>query len=621
MFTLISERRGQLLTLTIGGRGFCRVLLCVTLVLLGAGPLLAAPVRITVLHTNDAHGRMVPSPMEDFPGEPLLLGGGALALARAIAKVRSELAPSNGLLLVDSGDLFHGSPEGDLTKGRALVDLYDLLGYQVAALGNHELAFGVGNLRSLLKRSRMTWLAANLRAAPETGLSKLLLGSVVRKVAGVEIAIIGLTAPNGVRLNGAARTRGLSFDPLTPVLLELVARHHRAGRLVLVLSHNGSQVEAMLAPLVPDAIAIVGGHDHVVREEPGGADRTLVVQAGEHLQRLGRIDLVVGRRAGKAHLLHRSSRIINLLDGAAAKPGEPALVAQTQRFLDAQRFRSYDVTVALAARSFSRQLRRPGPTRIGALVSQAMARVTSSSVAVIHKGALRGGLPAGRLSLRDLYRVCPFGDEILRVELRAGELLRGIRRHLRAGDLDLGVSGLFLDYDVTAKVRERVGALEIGGRMLGADEITSLAVTRFTFERMVNERKLKPIKVTPTGLTPFEAMLEFLDTAPDEGAASGGLIGAVLASRGGRELQEVPEPLRSGVKRRAPPRLWSGLKLDLNQASEIQLAALPWLSEDQAALIVKRRAERSFQTINELQELLRIEKHGLARLARILKVD
>ncbi len=88
-----------------------------------AGPVAAGELaRITILHTNDLHGQVRPlkavwSRRDDAP-----LLGGFSALASMIESLRSKArAEGDGVLLLDAGDCWQGTPEGNLTEGRIVV--------------------------------------------------------------------------------------------------------------------------------------------------------------------------------------------------------------------------------------------------------------------------------------------------------------------------------------------------------------------------------------------------------------------------------------------------------------------------------------------------------------------
>ena len=103
----------------------------------------------------------------------------ALGRAEGLAKVIRGLRARYGdqMIYLDGGDLFQGSLEGNLSKGRSIVDFYNKLGIDAAAIGNHELDFGpdvigrvtpkghedgMGNLKARARQAKFAWLSANI---------------------------------------------------------------------------------------------------------------------------------------------------------------------------------------------------------------------------------------------------------------------------------------------------------------------------------------------------------------------------------------------------------------------------------------------------------------------------
>ena len=85
---------------------------------------------VVLYHTSDVHGHYMPTDVKTHAGDMVQIGGSA-ALANA---VKREGGP---VILLDSGDWFQGSPEGNLTKGGASIALMNKLGYAASAVGNH----------------------------------------------------------------------------------------------------------------------------------------------------------------------------------------------------------------------------------------------------------------------------------------------------------------------------------------------------------------------------------------------------------------------------------------------------------------------------------------------------
>ena len=95
--------------------------------------------------------------------------GGAASAARYIRRVRDEAAAAGeSVLLVDVGDMFQGTPIGNKTEGRAVIDYFNAIGYDFAVPGNHDFDFGREVAEARARQSNFPWVAANL-IEQETG--------------------------------------------------------------------------------------------------------------------------------------------------------------------------------------------------------------------------------------------------------------------------------------------------------------------------------------------------------------------------------------------------------------------------------------------------------------------
>jgi len=115
-----------------------------------------------IYHTSDIHGWYASRRISESGGTSRQVGG----YAALSALVKKEAHPH---ILLDSGDLYQGTPEGNFSKGMASIDLMNLLGYRALAMGNHEYDYGEENVRTLAGAARFPFLGANVRVK-ETGL-------------------------------------------------------------------------------------------------------------------------------------------------------------------------------------------------------------------------------------------------------------------------------------------------------------------------------------------------------------------------------------------------------------------------------------------------------------------
>jgi 5'-nucleotidase len=253
--------------------------------------------RIVILHTNDTHSRIDPFPEDGgrFAG----LGGAA----RRASLVRDIRRRNPNALLLDSGDIFQGTPYFNFFGGEIEFKTMSSMRYDVATLGNHDFDNGVNHLAEMMPHADFEFVSANYDVEG-TSLVQHVNPFTIREVDGVKIGIFGL----GIDFSGLvmpALHEGVSYlDPAIVAKSTVDALRGQGCHLVVCLSHlghryNRDQVsDTSLASEVAGIDVILGGHTHTFLDEPEvvaspGGWTTLINQVGFAGIRLGRIDITV----------------------------------------------------------------------------------------------------------------------------------------------------------------------------------------------------------------------------------------------------------------------------------------------------------------------------------------
>src|SRR5437868_8008691 len=121
-------------------------------------------VTISILHTTDLHGHILPT--VDYDGTT-----DAGGFARCVTQIRRWRRQNPNTILIDVGDIYQGTDVGLRTKGSVMIDLLNHLKFDAWVVGNHEFDWGIDPFVNAVKRSAMPVLAANMslegRAAGE----------------------------------------------------------------------------------------------------------------------------------------------------------------------------------------------------------------------------------------------------------------------------------------------------------------------------------------------------------------------------------------------------------------------------------------------------------------------
>ncbi len=320
--------------------------------------------QVTLLHLTDMHGQLKPvyfrPPSEnygvgDFEGIPPHLVGSAfldhfgissgsayayahtmvdyVALARAYGKlggldrtatlvkaIRAERGDDK-VLLLDGGDTWQGSYTSLKTQGADMVKAMKALKPD-AMVGHWEFTFGKDRVEELIDDMGYPFLGGNCF---DTEWEERVFDSTAYfERGGVKVAVIGQHFPYTPIANPRYLVEGWSFGIRPDEIQKNVDEARKNGaEIVVLLSHNGFDVDQKLAADISGIDVILTGHTHDAVPEAIRIGKTLVLSSGSHGKYLGRIDLKV--EAGQ--VVDVSSTLIPVFsDVIASDPDMSALI-------------------------------------------------------------------------------------------------------------------------------------------------------------------------------------------------------------------------------------------------------------------------------------------------------
>lgn len=457
----------------------------------------SAPIRLTVVGTNDLHGWVQPHEAR-LPNGTEVRSGGAAVFSSQLARLRQE--NPGGVILVDAGDRFQGTLVANLSEGEAVIAAYNALGYDAAAVGNHEFDYGpsgrrsvalepsddpLGALAARAAQAQFPFLARNVyRRAAGAGLPFLAqrgLAVVERK--GVKIGLVGLLTPTTPAVTNPVNVSGLRFTDMADEARSAAAELRAMGAEVLVaLVHAGgacsgtdprslagcdahSEIFELLRALPEHTFdALVAGHTH--GRLGHFAFGTALLESGSYGTHFGTIDLAVdpvtrrvidGETRIRAELpicaevfertgdcdARRGEGAGRLMaasfDGAPVVP-DPKLDALLQPFLErvaAEQRRSLGIEVA---RPLTRS--HDSESALGNAFADALRELEGTDAALLNSGGFRADLRAGDLTFGELFEVLPFDNDIATLQVTGGELVHLLEVLLSSGHGAPQTSGL-----------------------------------------------------------------------------------------------------------------------------------------------------------------------------------
>lgn len=445
----------------------------------------------------------------------------ALDRAEGLASVLSDLRKRHGdhLVYVDAGDQYQGTLDGRVGKGEAVVTLFNLVGLDVAAVGNHELSYGpldpgriapvdgedaLGNFRARAHQARYPWLSANWvwtedHAEPArrnaAGRATVATPRAVVERGGLRACFIGVTTPQTSGRTLPEYVRGTAFEPLAATVSAEASwlRAHERCDFVVLVAHAGllckpggavgdclehgrdAEILTMLEALPEGTLsAVVAGHTHlaaqvVIRGTP-------VIEAGADGKLVGVLHLFAGGRQPAVFEPFRA------VPAQASAPEVTRALAPHRERLAALKAR----VVGELGGPLPRDLR--AESAFGNLVADALLRAGQRSdhatIAVVHAGHIRDGLAAGTVRYGDVFRTLPFDNSLVVVELSGAELLQMLGAAMSGAYGVASVSGLDVTLEASADAsggaRYRVKEVRDGqGNAIAADRLYRVATADY----------------------------------------------------------------------------------------------------------------------------------------------
>ena len=212
--------------------------------------------------------------------------------------VRQLKAARPGALVLDGGDTWQGSGTALWTQGQDMVDACKLLGVNVMT-GHWDFTYGEDRIRQIVEgdfAGKVEFVAQNVKTR-DFG-DAVFKPYVIKEMNGVQVAIVGQAFPYTPIANPSWLTPNWTFGIRESEMQETVNEARAKGaQAVVLLSHNGMDVDLKMASRVTGIDAILGGHTHdgvpvpVIVKNPGG--QTIVTNAGSNGKFLAMLDLDV----------------------------------------------------------------------------------------------------------------------------------------------------------------------------------------------------------------------------------------------------------------------------------------------------------------------------------------
>jgi S-sulfosulfanyl-L-cysteine sulfohydrolase len=462
---------------------------------------MAANGKFTLIQQNDTHAQMELH-WEGFwrNGELEYRKAGGYGRAAAIVRQIRQEAPA--ALFVDCGDSIHGTGPAQWTQGACIVPALNAEGIELLVPGNWEYGFGPAVLRDRIREMHFPVIACNVEEA--TTSEKAFAPCEVRELGGIPVGLMGVTSPIVTQTMPDSFGAGLRFLDPVDVLPNAIAKVRRGSgaELVVVVSHWGFAQDVQLAQEVQGIDIILSSHTHNRLARPVIVGKTIIIQSGFSGSFLGRLDIEV--RHG--HIEDYQHQLIRLDESIEPDAG-------VQRVID-QQLQPYRDQLNEVVGQTATPLHRMTvlESTMDNLITDAYLDTTGADVAFSHGWRYGPPVPAGDVTVGNLWEIIPTNPEIMTVELTGEQILQRLEANLESvfagdtfkqkGGYVMRTSGLSAIVRLNNPKGTRVEHLDIAGAEMEPDRLYTLAVG--------GEQALQGAEGKATGVKAIDALRDYL---------------------------------------------------------------------------------------------------------------
>lgn len=453
----------------------------------------AGPKDIVILYTNDVHCGIA-----DY------IGYAGLARVKAAYE-----AAGKEVILVDNGDSVQGDVIGTLSKGEALVELMNDVGYDVAVPGNHEFDYGMDQFNKNVSLAKFQYVCCNF--LNDKGEAVLKPYTIIEK-AGKKIAFVGIDTPESFTKSTPTYFQdgegnfiysfceGNKGQDLYDKVQETVDAVRAEGAdYVIALAHLG--IDSQSSPWMSTEVitnttgidAMLDGHSHsvisgeAVKNKDG--NEVILTSTGTKLANVGVFTIT---EDGNMSSMLLDADIIRFLDGVGAFTEDngagaavAAAIAKNEELVNtvvAKTSVTLTTTDPVAVDEKGKAIRivRNQETNLGDLCADAYRAMGNTDIAFVNGGGVRANIEEGDITYGQIIKVHPFGNALCTVEVTGQEVLDA------------------LEMSVSSMPGESGGFLHVSGLKFTVDmnvDSTVVKDEKKMFVEVAGDRRVKDVEV------------------------------------------------------------------------------------------------------------------------------
>ncbi|ANB52650.1 bifunctional UDP-sugar hydrolase/5'-nucleotidase UshA [Aeromonas veronii] len=509
--------------------------------------------KLTILHTNDTHGRFWHNAENEY---------GMAAQKTLVEQLRADAkAAGSDVLVLSGGDVNTGVPESDLQDAEPDFMAMNNIRYDAMAVGNHEFDNPLSVLEKQRKWAQFPMLSANIYDKA-SGKHYFDPYKVFKLESGLKVAVLGLTTEDTAQLVDPNNVQTLEFrDPTSEAAkLGQQIRSNKEANLVFAITHMGHYENGQHGSNAPGDVemaralpagtldAIIGGHSqNPVCMEPGTANKYANFKPGDNCQPDQQNGTWImqahewGKYVGRAQFEYQNGKLtltsydlipVNLIkrnakgeaiDANGAVTKDPAKMQFVQdeitkdpelynTLLGYQEKGQQELNVVIGSADGllvgDRNSVRNKQTNLGRLITTATSSKLGVDFGIVNSGGVRDSIPAGDITYRSVLLVHPFGNTVNKAVMKGSDLatyLGQVASKTRNTGGYAQFGGINMAVDCQAK---SVNITSIGGKAFDPTATYSFAIPSFSASGGDGYPKIDTINA---GLVDAAVLKEFIE--------------------------------------------------------------------------------------------------------------
>ncbi len=388
--------------------------------------------ELTIVHTNDTHGR--------YAASDSVVG---------FAKLKTLINAKEADLILDAGDTWHGQAFATVEQGESTAEVLKAVGYTAMTPGNHDFNYGKTQMKTLESIAETPLLSCNV-IDNATGEPYFTPSMTMTTNDGIKVGVVGVTSPNIYSDTAPSNVEGLTFAEPTPYLQAEVdrLRDEEGCTVIVVLAHMGDSsvlnwTSDRLVSETNGVDVVIDGHTHDVENKVAawadGSGQAIVVQTGCYFANVGVLTLSYDTEAQKVvNLSTQNEELISAADAALVE--EDTAVGATISAIEEREADTLEQVVGTSPVDVNAEDTdllwgnvRIGQQPIGNVITDAYLAATGADIAFENAGGIRSGLAAGDITYGDIIAIAPFGNYVVTKQVTGQTILDMLETNFTTG--------------------------------------------------------------------------------------------------------------------------------------------------------------------------------------------